>query len=236
MRKLNKNFKIASLFLLLLVVAATPVLITEFRNQRLIDKPNIIAISTKSLEIDGNTNFDNNIIKRIQTIVKVRTSKTGVTTEQQISVKDKISNELIESFKEQIIILQKIQALPQFDITNEYSIDYLEKTTFMDSINPDNLVSVWNIAISYQGLGIRGIMDIDTSVIYEISIYSEDDNIQLNKSQVSVEEFLKYLKIDPNKVEQKYDHIYHFYSDDNIYIMYYFIKQKDYFEYSLTYK
>lgn len=233
MSKTNQIIKVMILLIVLFIISISPIWITKLNNERLFNKYNVKKISKESLKIEHESIFDYNTLERIQTIVKAQTEKTGVITRQEIDIKNERISNLIDIMKEQILTVQKMNGLPEFDIDEDYTTIYLYKATFMDSVNPNTSTSVWEINISYPEFGISVTMDTETSVIYQISIYSREDKLQFDTSKISPIAFLEYLEIDSKEVafKQNEDNTKGFYyvNINNLNVKYTFIKRPNYF-------
>lgn len=236
MNNLKQNIKILTLFVLLIVVTATPLFLIEFSNERLINQLNIVTIQKESMddEYSENPSTNYNTAERIQVIRNAQNSKTGAVTEQQlIYLSDEEERNLIDSVEAQLAVLHNLGALPQFEFPNEYNT-IISKTSYINTLNPNNSVGVWFINIEYPNMVVNLQMDTETSILYQVSISSNTDTLDYDHSQLSFLSFLNYLQIEPQNLTWEmnvYDARVIVYDNNNP--IYYFNKSNYFINYTI---
>lgn len=242
MKKIKKNLIIVFLFMLLFLAAIAPVFLTEIRNKRMVDKPIVAALPKEYLENSQKSAYDQNVVKKIQTITKVATENTGIViqNDDKYITQEQKSN-VADAVKKQINIMQSAGALPQLNIGEDGRIDYLQKTTYIDSAEPNFAVSVWNTTIYYVDFYISVTMDATSNIIYQITIDSKQGMLSSNTSRRFIQNFFQYLMLDTNKIYYKnnetHRETYCYYNiDKNNYISYVFVMDKYSMGFYLQYK
>lgn len=234
MNKLKQNLTICALFLLLIVVAASPLFLIEFNNEQIINKINIMSMQTESMELEESPSVDYNTEERIQIIKNVKSSKTGVITEQQVSsMSDDKKRKLLHSMEEQFDILFNLGALPKIEFP-ESNYVLISKTTYNDTINPNESVSIWSIDVEYPDFYVSVQMDTETSILYDVTI-SSTLKLEFDPDHISIMTFLNYLQIKPqhlnwNGIEYGSSG---FFLNNDVPIFYY-EKSKYYIKYTVT--
>lgn len=236
MNNIKQNTKIITLFALLIVVAATPLLLIESNNERILNKLNIVTIQNESMD-DGHSDdlsSNYNITERIQIIRNAQTSKTGAVTEQQLSyLSDEEERSLINSMEAQLAILNNLGVLPKFEFSKEYNTR-ISKTTYINTLDPNNSVSVWYITVEYSDILVNVQMDTETSILYQVFISSYTDTLDYDPSQLSFLSFLNYLQIEPQNLNWEVnDYNARGIVYDNNNPIYYYDKSQYYINYSI---
>lgn len=242
MKKIKKNLIIIFLFMLLFLVAIAPVLLTEISNKRMVDKPIVVSLPKEYLENSKKSVANQNVLKKIQTIVKASTEKTGIVIEKDdIPLTQTQKTNLIDAAKEQINIMQSAGALPQFDISENLVMDQLRTTTYIDSAEPNFAVTVWDIMMTDSVFVMTVTMDTTSNVIYQIAIDLKQDVLSSNTSNNFIQRFFQYLMLDTKKLYYKYNgtekETYCYYAvDENKGILYTFEMGEHYIEFYLKIK
>ncbi|WMJ23427.1 hypothetical protein RBG61_01810 [Paludicola sp. MB14-C6] len=237
MNNIKKKLMIVSLLLLLLFIALAPILLTEINNQNLINKPNIVTISTESTERShSNNNFST--MERICTIVNANNQKTGIITEQKkLNLSEQQVKEIFNKMQYQIKNLQNQSVLPSFDIAENYNKIDISKRMYVEAIDSNEVVSTWEIMLDNDAFSIRAVIDVNTSIIYEISIFSRIDKQGFDVSRVETSNYFKYLNIESNIMSFKpqaasLSWYYNLKINDNQYVTFNCIVKPYYIEYN----
>ena len=217
MSKLRQIVTILVLFLLLFMVAVTPKIFLEHKNNQMMDK---VQVEMNSEYVQESPKDYNNV-ERLQIIVNSFSKGTGVFTEQNdLTFSDEKMGLLLNQITEQLTILQNKNVLPKFTMSEEYSIDYLNKITCMDRKNPKQVVNFWDIMIINSDYFISLWIDTDTFVIYQIAFVAENSELDLDENNIQPFNFLEYLNINSYQVGYKMneygDEIFYYIEQDNL--------------------
>jgi len=218
-----------------------PVLLTEIQNQRLYGKATVEKV-TEATIIGEKRKAQISVLDRLEIIVKAETQSTGIVTEQmKLDLNSIDLIKIVDTLQEQVKLMQEANALPQFDMTEDFSLQYFERRTLMDSKEPTTFVSLWDIELIYDEFYIRAYMDTETNVIYQISITSGDDEFQMDISNVKFENFLNYLNVEPTQVawligKDKWESDYFHEKEHSVLINYFCCLEKEYIDYSLFFQ
>ena len=218
-----------------------PVFLTKVQNQQLFGKATVEKVSETTI-IGEKRKEQISVLDSLKIIVKAETQSTGIVTEQmKLDLNSIDLIKIVDTLQEQVKLMQEANALPQFDMTEEFSLQYFERRTLMDSKEPTTFVSQWDIELMYDEFYIRAYMDTETGMIYQFRVTSIMDEFQMDVSKVKFENFLKYLNIEPSQVswtvgENKWESNY---DEDNEHsggIHYYCYLEKGYVEYSILFQ
>ena len=215
-----------------------PVFLTKVQNQQLFGKATVEKVSETTI-IGEKRKEQISVLDRLEIIVKAETQSTGIVTEQmKLDLNSIDLIKIVNTLREQVKLMQEVNALPQFDMTEDFSLQYFERRTLMDSKDPTTFVSQWDIELMYDEFYIRAYMDTETGVIYQFRVSSRIDEFQMDISKVKFTNFLSYLNLEPSQVswtvgEYKWESNY---DEDNEHsggIHYFCYLEKGYVEYSI---
>jgi len=218
-----------------------PVFLTEIQNRRLVGKATVEKV-TETTIIGEKRKEQISVLDRLKIIVKAETQSTGIVTEQmKLDLNSIDLIKIVDTLQEQVKLMQEANALPQFDMTEDFSLQYFERRTLMDSKEPTTFVSLWDIELIYDEFYIRAYMDTETNVIYQISITGGDDEFQMDISKVKFENFLNYLNVEPTQVawligKYKWESDYFDEKEHSVLINYFCCLEKEYIDYSLFFQ
>lgn len=243
--KNRKNFmKLGFLFILLFFVAATPILLTEYDNMRLLNRPIVTVMPDDYLNHQKQNTMQS--FERIKMIINANNQKTGIITEQKVDIaKDKERlGEIVKKIEEQMQILQTKNAIPTFDIANTYYIKSINKTMYMDSMYPEQSVGIWEILLIYTNVSVEVWVDVETNMLYLISLFSDNETFNFDISNISEKNFLEYISngtenIKFHKKEELYDNSiknrrgYFYLEKEGSIVEYYYTIEKKYIAYYL---
>lgn len=184
---------------LLCIMALMPMLLTEIENKRLLGKATVEKVREASIiGKEKNQNIDN--MTKLETIVAAQTNKTGSVTDQvRVELEQNEIEQLVASLKDQLLILQQKQAIPNFAISADYDIQFFSRRTMMDSKNPNVYVSIWDLDFLFGEYYVKAYMDTETNQIYQIRIMTRDD-AQMDLTNIKFTNFLSYLGIKSSQV------------------------------------
>lgn len=227
MDRLKQSFFIIFLFFLLIVVASSPLILTEYDNNRLMNHMNITVLPADMIENEQVVSEDFNTLRRLDTIKKsnsviIRNNETGI---NMVSIEEQ--NSLVQTMENQLSILHRMQVLPQLAFSKDYQV-VIDKKTYMDAQNPSDAVSIWDIGVEYSDFYVNVFMDTDTFILYYIYIYSKNGNLDCNFSNDNRSGFKKYLQIDTedkNELEKKFG-VKGYYSSDSIHLYIVYLNKK----------
>lgn len=192
---IKRRFMIAFLFCLLIGIAIMPIVLLKVSNDRLMDRPAIVALpwepSIDETQI-GQNSYD--ALTRLLSIQRLSVEKNSFIVDWSVVVmsKDQESQLLLEA-GEQLSILASLKALPKLDFSDRYSAD-IAKKTYMDMENPNNPINIWRINADYSNVSVNLYMDMDTSVIYQVLVILKTEGKEPTLYNLSADGFLEYLQ------------------------------------------
>lgn len=199
MKKWKSRVIVILLFGLLCAIAVMPMVITEIENQRLLGRARIEQLTENSL-IGRGKNINVSTLTKLETIVAAQTNETGSVTEQvKVELEQAEIDQLVKSLKEQLVVLQQKKAIPLFEISSDYDIQYLSRRTLMDSKDPNTYVSIWDLDFLFGYYYIKVFMDTETNQIYEIRVITREE-IQMDLSNINFTNFMEYLGVKKSQV------------------------------------
>ncbi|MCI8342017.1 MAG: hypothetical protein HFE62_02210 [Firmicutes bacterium] len=204
MEKLRQSFVILMLFVLLTAVAVAPVFVTNHNNERLLGNISVKKLPEEKQEISSGTH-SKDVKERIKIIKKSLVVKTFRYKKYQNdeTYYEKMTNmNVLSIMEEQLSFIQNLGL--SFD--DGHAISMVEKTTYMDTENPNEEVSIWKIDAEYNDFYITAYIDAKTNVVYEIIILLKklsfiDDSYALYPENF-IKEFSDYLEFDYDHIEE----------------------------------
>lgn len=200
MNKLKQGLSILTLTMLLLAVAAAPILLMSYKNERMINQITVSVLSDDEEAVPELQNYD------VRERLKVIEESTGVVEQQQDAIPEEKREEVLRKFKEQLSVLTKLGAVPPFDFTGEQQSS-VSKRTYMSTQNSGRFVSILLVNVEYAGYRISGFMDAQTSLIYGFTIVANENQLVYDPNVISEEGFLEYLQIDSEEIDEHGDSI-----------------------------
>ena len=229
MKKLKHLGIIGSLLLLLLTLAASPILLTSVQNQKLMQQVYTAPLPQEPPITENSLTFPEKI-KIMQTALK----GNGTVVQQKITLDDTLLNELAGNVKKQLHALEQLNVIPPLELTQDYYIDNLSKMIFLDADSPQKIVNVQEFTLVIENYSIFMWMDMETSMIYDFAIYSKD-SLPIFKNDWQPFLFMKYLGLSMENVSYKgyEDGGWIIYSDDFIDLAINFERNSKYISYYL---
>lgn len=191
--------KVVSLFLVLILIALSPIFVMERQNNQLIQKVNTESFTAEEIAFQ-NTNDTYNSIERIKIIQNSVQKKTGITTLNEQKMTADEQRVILSRADEAIKSLQDAGFIPTFEVVNTKEFYSIQKNTFSDSKELDKGVSIYTIEIDYANDEVYLWLDEQTSKIYSISIFSEQENNEFFQTDFNVKDYISYLEIDDSQL------------------------------------
>lgn len=229
--RVSKNItKIISLFVLLLILASTPIFLTNIENKNLFQK----VYTTPLIK-------EQEIIKEFSTPEKleiiVTTFFEGKNTplvEKDMLLKGKELENFSESVLKELKILQEMNVLPQFSLDQDFTIEDVTKRTLLDENNLQRMVSVEEASFNSSDISFYILRDADTSKLYYFSISLRNIS-KLDYSALSPQSFFSYLDLPSENVSYKKGDRsgFCFYKSKDLYFIYKYKYDEDYIFFEL---
>lgn len=197
MKKLKQLGIIGSLMILLLTFAASPILLTSVQNQKLMQQVYTAPLPQEP-PIAENSLTSPEKIKIMQTAL---TGK-GSVVEQKIALDDTLLKELAGKVKKQLNTLAQLNVIPPLEFSQDYTVEDVYKIILLDADSPQKIVNVQELTFIIENYTIDMWMDMETSMIYDFEIYSEDSLPDFqNDWQPFL--FMKYLGLSMESISYK---------------------------------
>ena len=173
--------------------------LTEIENQTFLGKARVEHVPESSM-IGREKNINVDTMTKIKTIIAAQTNITGSVTDQmKVELEQEEIDQLVASLREQLVLMQRKKAIPLFEISSDYEIQYFSRRTLMDSKNPNIYVSIWDLDFLFGDYFIKAYMDTETNQIYQINVITKGDRV-MDLSNINFANFLDYLGIRKNQV------------------------------------
>ena len=173
--------------------------LTEIENQTFLGKARVEHVPESSM-IGREKNINVDTMTKIKTIIAAQTNITGSVTDQmKVELEQEEIDQLVASLREQLVLMQRKKAIPLFEISSDYEIQYFSRRTLMDSKNPNIYVSIWDLDFLFGDYYIKAYMDTETNQIYQINVITKGDMV-MDLSNINFANFLDYLGIRKNQV------------------------------------
>lgn len=199
MKKWKSRLTVILLFGFLCVIALIPMVLTEIENQRFLGKARVEHVPENSM-IGREKNINVDTMTKLKTIIAAQTNITGSVTDQmKVELEQEEIDQLVASLKEQLVILQRKKAIPLFEISSDYEIQYFSRRTLMDSKNPNIYVSIWDLDFLFGNYYIKAYMDTETNQIFQIRVMTRGD-VSMDLSDIKFTNYLDYLGISKSQV------------------------------------
>lgn len=190
---------ILALSLLLIAVASLPLILTGFQNHQLMNDLHIDDLPIESVENNQMLSKKYNTLQRLNIIknsVSIVATNGGVLKYQNTAENAQSNHlDLIRTMEKELTTMQNENILPHFDFPDDCRHASFVKKTFIDSNNPDVSVSIWDISAEYKDFSVKVYMDTETSMLYEVSISTTNDEIFAYEPFFTFESFDHYLQI-----------------------------------------
>lgn len=212
MSALKQNICILFLFALLVAVASIPLFLISYNNSRLMDN---VIIADLPLQSGNNQQHAQsyNVWERMKTVKEAEV----VIEQPSYSLLYEIKDNVIGAMEDQLRELQALKALPPFTFTTDYQ-SAISKKTYISPQNPKDALNVWIIHAEYPDFYVNTYMDIETHVLYSITITSKPETFLYERDSLSKDGFLAYLQPDAKDIkeqEERFD-IAGYYSEKSI--------------------
>lgn len=192
----KQNIVIFSFFCLLIPLTTLPIILLEYSNNKLIDKYTIVPLPWELLPQEEPIEKNYDALTRIHSTQDDTNGKKFVVVEWQMSSDSKKEqNEVILEMEKQLSYLVDLKALPEINFSDEYQYTIV-KSSYMNMQTPNNPINILEISVSYEDFFITTYMDMETSMLYEISIQSNSNLLSYDLGNVWPAGFLEYLKKD----------------------------------------
>lgn len=173
--------------------------LTEIENQTFLGKARVEHVPESSM-IGREKNINVDTMTKIKTIIAAQTNITGSVTDQmKVELEQEEIDQLVASLREQLVLMQRKKAIPLFEISSDYEIQFFSRRTLMDSKNPIIYVSIWDLDFLFGNYYIKAYMDTETNLIYQIRVMTKDD-VSMDLSNIKFTNFLDYLGVSKNQV------------------------------------
>lgn len=232
-----QKYKVAGLFLLLILVALVPMFITERNTAAELNKLHASALSAdQEVQVEQASVSS---LDHLMLIANANISKTGVTSEKEFNgIPADLQEKILSAFQKQVTLLQTNGALPMFSVSANSSLLSLTKMSFMNTQNAGKVVSVWETLIQSDQYKIFIWMDVETEKIYQYGMNINGNGNGLNLTNISFQAFADYLGFSSGQIElsdeSKGFETYVVYTDQASFT-YCFFKDSFYFEYFLEF-
>lgn len=179
---------VAFLFCFLIVIALTPPVLLNHHNKNLLNVPNVSNVAS-------DISIDNEMVEKFDL-----TDKTIVEKNQMVEswIKCSLSKEnqaeLVAEVEQQILILQKLKALPVLSLSKSYQVN-IYKRTYVNMQNPTLIANMWNIEIDYKDIFLTTYMDTESSALYNLNIQSKTGSLNYNRDDIYENGYLEYLQL-----------------------------------------
>lgn len=214
----KKIFKIISFFCLLIVITIAPKALLHFNNAQLTDVPNITELSVKAASDETAAEQNCNPFQRIKDTKTALAEKADTLVGfKENNMPEKVKNQLVHTVEKQLSDLQNLHALPELTYPDELYVN-VSKRSYIHMQNPYNPINIWGIQINYPEYYVNVYLDIDTSLVYEVSIIAKADYLNYNPEEMSPKGFLEYLQRSASSVEYDGERFYTMgsYAEDSI--------------------
>lgn len=193
MSKVKQSMIILSLFALLLAVVFAPMLWIEYQNNKMLNELHISSVKRSHLDSPSSIKEGYNIWERIGII------NTSVVVRSTVSTESK--TKLREELEKQIAAICRYKAIPDISLTGVTHVSIIKETYmdnptsggYMDILNSDRVLNVWEIIVEYENYVVCAYMDTVTNAVYELTIVTKDTDL-LYQPEISDTGFIEYLK------------------------------------------
>lgn len=245
MRKHIEKVKIAILFLLLAVVAISPSLLIAYQNRKHIDKVYIESYTAKledCVDFKSSRLYKNNYTGTLtEKLLSLSAVTEGTQIIEQLETIDlEGERELLEKLTSELINLQELNAIPQFDLHGSGNIYDMKTIKISNMIKKYDWIELIDMSVNYDNVSLNVLIDVETSLILDINVYSNSDSLSL--SNIPFKNFAQYLGyensyviFEPNNDIDQIDDIYGSYQilSDDLCIFFYVSGNQEHFQYTL---
>lgn len=196
MGKYIEKVKIAVLFLLLAAVAISPSLLIAYQNKEHLEKVNTESYTAKlevydefeSSDSDAE-NYSENLTEKLLALVEIT---EGTQIVEQIETIDlQWEKELLNTLSSELIKLQELNAIPQFDLQGSGNIYDIRTLKILNTVQKNEWIELRDISVEYDNVSIGIVMDVETSLIFNIHVRSNSNSLSLKN--VPFQNFAQYL-------------------------------------------
>ncbi len=239
MKRGKSVLNIIVFFLFLFLIALSPMLLTSYQNESLLNTPHITVMTEIDQQLSSTDEKSNiSILDRINVIVNVSTQREGVMTKQTIESSEReIVDYIVGIYEKQLSILHYFGALPTLPFSDGYELGYVAKITYRDNNLPSITVSVWDLTIFYPDYSVFVTIDTETLTIYSLEIIIENSDFSMDTSKIRFKNFSRYLQIPDEYVlynrTDRYNVEHYVLLFDDVIIPYTFIKSNKYLDFGL---
>lgn len=245
MRKHIEKFKIAVLFLLLAVVAISPSLLISYQNRQHLEKVYIESYTAKLEDCDAFKSGRLYKKKYTENLTEKLLSLAGVTEGTQIieqleTIDLQWERELLEMLSSELISLQELNAIPQFELHGSGNIYSMKIIKISNVVKKYDWIELIDMSVDYHNVSLNVLVDVETSLILDINVYSNSDLLSL--SNIPFKNFAQYLGyensyviFESNNDIGQTDSIYGSYQilSDDLRISFYVSGNQEHFQYIL---
>lgn len=246
MRRYIEKLKIAALFLLLAAVAISPSLLIAYQNRQHLEKVNTEPYTAKLQVYDDyenspsdTENYAENLTEKFLSLVEI-TEGTQI-VEQVETIDLQWEKELLDILSSELIKLQELNAIPQFDLQGSGNIYRIRTFKILNTVQKNEWIELRDISVDYDNVSLGIVMDVETSLIFNISVRSNSNSLSLKN--VPFKNFVQYLGYEDsyvlfeanNDIMNGIDDIYGTYQIlyNDLLISFYVSGNQEHFEYTL---
>lgn len=184
---------IVSLFALLFAVVFIPMFYIEYQNNNMLNEFYISPVKTTHLDRPSKKEEDYNIWERIGIINTPIVVISTVSTESRTKLREEMETQLAAICRYKAIPDISLTGVMQVSINKETYMDKPSSGGYIDILDSDRVLNVWEIIVEYQNYVVRAYMDTETNAIYDITIVTKNTDF-LYQPGISDTGFLEYLK------------------------------------------
>lgn len=197
MSRVKQGLGVLAIFGLLVTVAAAPILVMMYKNNRMFGRINVTSLPV--VEGDGEKTQQSSDIRERLCIIR---EAPNVIVQQADAVSDEKKRDIVSIMEEELEKLTGLGIIPQLVFPDVYQAS-VSKITYIKSQNPKEAVSLWEMHVRYEGLDIIAYMDTDVFLLYGFDIIFEGENSLYSVMELPEEEFLQYLQLGLESVDEE---------------------------------
>lgn len=194
MEKQKQWIKILLLFMLLLFIAAAPLILADGQSDRLMNKVVLSPNETDDQSAEKGGAFQGNMWERIKCIRQF--SDISVKTETDtVFFLEQAQEELIRTMEEQMNAIERYHALPHLDFTAAQRAESTKMIYWQGDSQLESGISAWNLWVEYPSFSVSAHMDAESSALYEVTIlfHASKKTDVIFSSDMNKNGFFQYL-------------------------------------------
>ncbi|NBI61991.1 hypothetical protein D3Z38_02650 [Clostridiales bacterium] len=194
MRKQKQWVEILLLFMVLILIAATPLILADEQSSSLMNKVVLSPNEADDQPAGKISASQESMWDRIRCIRQFSYVKVMTETDSAFFSKQ-AKEELIRTMEEQLTAIKKHHALPSLDFTAMRRAESSKIIYWQDNAQLESGVSTWYLCVEYPNFSVYAHMDAETSALYEVTILFDVSKKAslIFSSDINEKGFLQYL-------------------------------------------